>query len=74
MRAVRPYLFITTYFFWRQDRDVVLVDDPGLLFDSLRTALFLQVLAGQPEEDVLLRVFAAEEVAEDLSPRCGKTF
>ena len=36
-----------------------------LLLDQLGTPLLLEVLAGQPEEDVLLRVLAPQERAED---------
>ena len=70
---------LTTYFLvvrqWtclsgRQDRDVVLVDDSGLLLDELRAALLLQVLARQPEQDVLLAVLAAQEGPEHLATLC----
>ena len=55
-----------THLSWREYGDVVLVDDARLLLDELGAALLLEVLAGQPEEDVLLAVLAAEECAEDL--------
>jgi len=51
----------------RQDRDVVLVDEARLLLHQLRAALLLEVLAGQPEKDVLLAEFAAQEVLEHLT-------
>lgn len=50
-----------------QNRDVVLVDKACLLLDRLRVGLFLQLLARQPEEDVLLTVLAAQEVPEYLA-------
>lgn len=58
---------IQRHFPGRQDRDVVLVDQARLLLDHFRTALLLEVLAGQPEEYVLLAELAAQEVLEHLS-------
>lgn len=51
----------------RQDRDVVLVDEARLLLHQLWAILLLEILAGQPEQDVLLTEFAAQEVLEHLS-------
>ena len=42
-----------------------------LLLDQLRTALLLEVLARQPEEDVLLGVLAPQERAEDHATLCS---
>ena len=61
------YSHIVSYLSWREYGNVVLVDDPGLFLDELRTPLLLEVLARQPEEDVLLAVLAAEERAEHLA-------
>lgn len=47
-----------------QYRNVVLVDEARLLLDRLRVGLLLQLLAGQPEEDVLFAVLATEKVSE----------
>ena len=44
-----------------------------LLLDQLRTPLLLEVLAGQPEEDVLLRVLAPQERPEDHAALCEQT-
>ena len=49
----------------REYGHVVLVDDPGLLLYELRAPLLLELLARQPEEDVLLAVLATEEGAEN---------
>ena len=43
-----------------------------LFLDQLRTPLLLEVLAGQPEEDVLLRVLAPQERPEDHAALCSK--
>jgi hypothetical protein len=57
----------------REYGDVVLVDEARLLLHGVGVRLALQLLARQPEHDVLLRVLAAQEVAEHLSPRCTHT-
>ena len=56
-----------THFSWWKYWDVVLVYDPGLFLDLVWTPFFLQVLAGQPEQDVLLRVFTSEERPENFA-------
>ena len=53
------------HLFGRQNGDVVFEDEPGLLFDDFGVGIFLEVFAGQPEEDILLTVLALEELAED---------
>ena len=53
------------HLFWRQDGDVVLVDNPGLLLDHFGVVVLLEVFAGQPEEDVLLAVLALEKLTKD---------
>jgi len=56
---------VQAHLFGRQNGDVVFEDEPGLLFDDFGVGIFLEVFAGQPEEDVLLTVLALEELAED---------
>ena len=51
-----------------EDGDIVLIDHPRLLFDLLWVLLLLQVLAGQPEENVLLAVLAPQKLPEHASP------
>ena len=57
-----------THFLRRNDRYVVLVDEPRLLLDLLRVALALELLAGRPEGDILVAVLGHEELAEELAP------
>lgn len=55
---------VQRHLFGGQYRNVVLVDEARLLLDRLRVGLLLQLLAGQPEEDVLFAVLAPEKVSE----------
>jgi len=47
-----------------QDGNVVFIDHPRLLLHLLRTRLLLQVLAGDPKENVLLTIFTTQELSK----------
>lgn len=52
----------------RQDGDVILIDHACLLFHKMLAVVLLQLLAGQPEEHVLLAVLGAQKLAEHIAP------
>lgn len=52
------------YLLGRQDGDVVLIDKARLLLDGIGVGLSLQLLTREPEHYILLRVFAAQKIAE----------
>lgn len=54
------------YLFGRQDGHVVFVYDPGLVIHHRGVRLLLQLLAGQPEKQVVLAVLRAQELPEHL--------
>lgn len=56
-----------THFLRRKYGYVFVVNVARLLFDCLGIALSLELLAGQPEGDVLLAVLAHEELFEELA-------
>lgn len=60
-------MFYTRYLFGRQYGHVVFVNDAGFLVHQGRGGLLLQVLTGQPEEQVVLAVLGAQELPEHLS-------
>ena len=59
------------HFFGRQYGNIVFVDGPRLFLDQLRIGLAFELLARQPEQDVLLAEFRAQEVAEILATFCN---
>ncbi|KYQ57080.1 hypothetical protein ALC60_04069, partial [Trachymyrmex zeteki] len=56
-----------THFLWRKYGYVILVNVARLLLDRLGIVLPLELLAGKPEGDVLLAVFAHEKLSEELA-------
>ena len=62
----------SSYLSGREYGNVILIDDSGFLLYQLRTALLLEILARQPEEDVLLAVLAAQKGAENFAALCKK--
>lgn len=55
------------YLFWWKNGDIVLVDDPGFLLDGCGVWLLLEFLAGHPEQQVLLTVFGAQKLTENVT-------
>lgn len=53
------------YFFWRENGDVIFVDEPGFFFHHFGRVVLFEILTGEPKEDVLLTVFALKELTED---------
>lgn len=66
-RDARRELNGITHFLGRKYGYVILVNVTRLLLDRLGIALPLELLAGQPEGDVLLAVLAHEELPEELA-------
>ena len=64
MRVIK--LWNNFHLLGRQDGDVVLVDGPCSVLDPVRDLLVLQLLAGDPEQHVLLAVLEAKELSEHL--------
>lgn len=62
-----PYPRIQTHFLRRKYGYVFVVNVARLLLDCLGIALSLELLAGQPEGDVLLAVLAHEELFKELA-------
>lgn len=62
-----PYPRVQTHFLRRKYGYVFLVNIARLLLDRLGIVLSLELLAGQPEGDVLLAVLAHEELFEELA-------
>ena len=54
--------------FRRQNGDVVLVDDAGLLLDGALVGLLAELLTGEPEEHVLLAELGAKKLSERVPP------
>ena len=54
-----------SYFFWRENGDVIFVDEPGFFFNHFGRVVLFEILTGEPKEDVLLTVFALKELTED---------
>lgn len=57
------------HLFWRQDGNVVVIDAARLLLDGALVDFLFEVLAGQPEEHVLLAVLCSQELPEDVPSR-----
>lgn len=55
-----------THLFRGKDGNVVFINESRFLFNYLGDPLLLQLLAGQPKQNVLFRVLALEEVAKNL--------
>lgn len=58
-----------TYLFRRKNRNVVFIDDPGLLFNNGLVSFFLQFLTRHPEEHIFLTELRSEEFPEGVPPR-----
>lgn len=58
-----------SHLFRREDGDVVLVDDPGLLLYHTLICLFPELVARQPEEHVLLAEFGAQKLSKRVPSR-----
>lgn len=59
----------SSHLFRREDGDVVLVDDPGLLLYHTLICLFPELVACQPEEHVLLAELGAQKLSKRVPSR-----
>lgn len=64
-----PHIPTAAHLLGGQDGHVVLVDEPRLLVHRVLVGLGLELLAGQPEEHVLLTVLCAQELPEGPAAR-----
>lgn len=57
-----------SHLFWRENGDVVLVDEPGLLLNHTFIGLFAELLTREPEQHVLLAELGAKKLPERVPP------
>lgn len=56
------------HLFWRQNGDVVLVDEPGLLLNHTFIGLLAELLACEPEQHVFFAELSAKKLPERVPP------